>query len=68
MLIDSMTAISKGNEKHWNNEMDAFFMTVLFGNLSVHLYFLIKSIVYSLKLKCLKKRICCYKKSKVSQA
>ena len=64
ILIDSLTAVSKGNEKNFDEEMDAFFLFIFFGNISVHLFFLIKSIVYSVKLKCLKKRICCYKNPK----
>ena len=64
ILIDSLTAVSKGNEKYFDEEMDAFFLFIFFGNISVHLFFLIKSIVHSVKLKCLKKRICCYKNPK----
>ena len=64
ILIDSLMAVSKGNEKHFGDEMDAFFLFIFFANISVHLFFLIKSIVHSVKLKCLKKRICCYKNPK----
>ena len=48
--------------------MDIFFMSILAGNVVVHLFFLIKNTVHSVKVSCKKKRRCCYKpKSKATQ-
>lgn len=60
ILVDILTCFSKANTQPLDFEMDIFFLVGLFGNISVHLFFLVKNSVRSLKL-AIKKR-CCKKK------
>lgn len=60
ILVDLLTCFSGANTKPLDFEMDIFFLVGLFGNIAVHLYFLVKNSVVGLKQSC--KRKCCQKK------
>ena len=73
ILVDSLTVFSEGNaERSLDRNFDYFLLFCLFGNLSVHLFFLIKNVVRSLRLKILKcwrkgKFCCCRFKEKIKK-
>ena len=67
-LVDLLLIFSEGNTRPVNAHLDILFLVALFSNIVVHLYFLIKSSIVDVKLKCKRKCIhkgwCCYGKSK----
>ena len=52
ILVDLLTVFSDGNLTKFDSEADFIFLIVLFSNLAVHLFFLIKSSVLELKNCC----------------
>ena len=61
VLVDALTMISKGNHRQFKDEADFFFMFILFSNLVVHIFFLVKNTTRNIKLRLMRKRWCCYK-------
>ena len=65
ILVDLVTIFSAANVNKLDWEGDIAFLSLLFGNLAVHIFFLIKSSVLGMKQKCRKckegKRCCCLK-------
>ena len=59
ILVDVLTVFTDGNPHEPSVVMDIIFLVVLFGNISVHLYFLVKDTCYQTKLKCKRKGGCC---------
>lgn len=66
ILVEILTCFSQANTKPLDFEMDIFFLVGLFGNITVHLYFLVKNSLYSVKLSCKKK--CLRRKQKLAAA
>ena len=62
VLIDLLTCFTRANTMPLDLEMDINFLVGLFGNIAVHLYFLIKNSVKNIRLYCRKKR-CCRRKN-----
>ena len=56
ILVDSLLIFSAGNLTKFDLEADCFFLACLFGNLCVHLFFLIKSSVVGAKEGCKKRK------------
>ena len=52
VLVDLITIFSLGNNNFFDLEGDIAFLTIIFGNLCVHLVFLIKGSVQYFKLLC----------------
>ena len=70
ILVDMLLIFSAGNLEKFDLQADCFFLAVLFGNLCVHLFFLVKSTIVSTKEDCRKarkkrRRICCWDFSKL---
>jgi len=64
ILVDLLVVFSEGNTGEFDFEADVMFMLCLFGNLSVHLFFLSRSSFFNLKLQCRRRRLCCWRKPK----
>ena len=66
ILVDVLTVFTDGNPHEPSALMDILFLVVLFGNISVHLYFLVKDTVHQTKLKCKRRGgfCCCCKPQK----
>ena len=60
ILVDILTCFSGANTMPLDFEMDIFFLVGLFGNIAMHLYFLVKNSLVGIKRSCKKK--CCQKK------
>ena len=60
ILVDLLLCFSEGNANPDEFELDIAFLACLFANLSVHLFFLIKDSIVSIKESC--KRKCCNKR------
>ena len=63
-LVDILCSFTPANTSPMDVEMDLLFLVCLIGNISVHLYFLVKSSVVSAKESCYRKkmrgqRYCC---------
>ena len=66
VLVDSLVIFSAANLESFDLEADIGFLALLFGNILVHLFFLVKSSVNSVKdsikkRKAQGKRVCCFK-------
>mmetsp|Transcript_15832 Transcript_15832/g.21425 ORF Transcript_15832/g.21425 Transcript_15832/m.21425 type:complete len:98 (-) Transcript_15832:493-786(-) len=74
VLVDTITVFSAANLSRFDLPADIAFLVCLFGNLSVHLFFLIKSSILGAKLKIRKRRqqgksvCCCCSKPKQNKA
>ena len=56
MLVDFIVVFSEANLYDFDVPADIIFLSVLFGNLCVHLFFLIKSSVEGVKETCRKRK------------
>ena len=63
ILVDVLTIFTDGNPHKPSELMDIIFLVVLFGNIAVHLFFLVKDTVHQTKLKCKRRGgcFCCCK-------
>lgn len=64
ILVDSLTIFSPANPIFFDLEGDILFLALLFGNLSIHLFFLLKSAYKGAKKSCKRCRKRCCGKSK----
>ena len=63
ILVDILCLFSDANPADWELEGDIFFLALLFGNLSIHLYFLIRNTIRGTKACCRRcNQKCCGKK------
>jgi len=63
ILVDILCLFSDANPADWELEGDIFFLALLFGNLSIHLYFLVRNTVRGAKVCCKRcNQKCCGKK------
>ena len=70
-LVDLLTVFSAANLTKFDQEADLLFLIVLFGNVTVHLFFLIKTTVVETRENCRKRKMkgknwCCRKKKSTS--
>lgn len=65
-LVDTLVLFSDGRYSDIDLEADIGFLTILFGNICVHIYFMAKNTAIDVKLNCKKRKAqgkcCCFKK------
>jgi len=59
ILVDLLVALSDANQSRFDLEVDIIFLSCLFGNLSVHIFLLMKNLTRRIYLQCKKRRFCC---------
>ena len=59
LLVDLLTIFSDGNYMKKEFAMDILFLVCLFSNIAVHMYFLIKDSLHSVRLRCKRRGGCC---------
>ena len=56
ILVDLLLVFSEANQEKFDLEADVFFLACLFGNLCVHIFFLMVNTVHGIKLSCKRQR------------
>jgi len=68
VLVDMLVLMTEANQSPFDFETDVAFLLILFGNISVHLFFLMKNTVQSTVITCKKKKLCCFRQKKLGEA